>query len=157
MLCWLEQILTQFRSVAPRWSTLQVSSHDIISGTGFSRSSVYQYDQKLLFSVTSGYWVFVYSFRVLTRLTDGTQLWTSDTLKNDRGKKMKIKWVVTDPSTWGKERHLSECSQASSARPSGDGGGGCSNMKIKMYEKYVRMVIAAPWNKCSEILISHSG
>jgi mevalonate kinase len=49
---------------------------------------------------------------------------------------MKSKGVVTDTSTLQKEYHLSEGSQAWSARPSGSGGGGCSSMEMKMCEKW---------------------
>lgn len=47
---------------------------------------------------------------------------------------MKSKGLVTDTFTLRKEHHLSDGSQASSARPSGSGGGGCSSMEMKMYE-----------------------
>jgi len=49
---------------------------------------------------------------------------------------MKSKGVVTDTSTLQKEHHLAEGSQASSARPSGSGGGGCHSVEMEMYEKW---------------------
>jgi len=45
---------------------------------------------------------------------------------------MKTKGVVT----LQKQHHLAEGSHASSARPSGRGGGGCRSVEMEMYEKW---------------------
>jgi mevalonate kinase len=48
---------------------------------------------------------------------------------------MKSRGAVTDTSTLQKEHHLAKGSQASSARPSGSGGGGCRSVEMEIYEK----------------------